>query len=293
MACPRAWSRPALALSSMLLTLPGCSFALDLEPRSCQRDVECSVDGSSVCNAGICEEMVAVDPTSGGSTGGEPGSSSTGATVSPGSDGSSEGTFTTDSFGDSSTGCPDGECASTSTTGLGESTGGESSTGEAPMPVSLILNNDFESGLAGWTAWGEGVLISVVTEMPHGGAQSAAATARAAEWNGIAATVTQRIVKGATYEVSGFVRLGGTDEVADVRLSRKMACFGETDSYTQLNTVTATSTEWVEAAGVFSVPETCELVELTLYFEGAVVGAGETAEFVDIHVDDVFADPIL
>ena len=157
-------------------------------------------------------------------------------------------------------------------------TGGTGGTGQS----NLITNPDFESGLVSWSA-AFGGQLAVSTTQAHGGAQSAVVTERTQTYHGAHYHLTSVAELGATYSFSAFARLGGAPSDT-LSLTALINCEGQTSRYIQIDTTTASDSDWSELTGEFTLPASfeCALNEVLVYVEGAAAG-------VDIYVDDVSA----
>src|SRR5690348_9190372 len=72
---------------------------------------------------------------------------------------------------------------------------------------TTIINSDFEDGTTqGWGVFGGGVVANS-TDVAHGGTHSLLITGRTAGFNGPSINVLGSITKGATYQVTAWVRL--------------------------------------------------------------------------------------
>lgn len=143
---------------------------------------------------------------------------------------------------------------------------------------NIIANGDFEQGANGWYSW-DGT-VSTTTLSAKTGSYALIVTNRAG--NGPAATtITSAVVPGTSYQVSFWVSLAGA-EAANVNITQKIRCEGDSDQYSWLVPSTPVyQGQWVELAGTLVVPN-CALAEVTLYAEGPPGG-------VDLLVDNVSA----
>jgi endo-1,4-beta-xylanase len=146
----------------------------------------------------------------------------------------------------------------------------------APAATNLIPDGTFESSVGSWFSW-DGVL-STTTALAHGGSRSLVSTGRAG--NGpVARSLMGLVEPGKTYQVSFWVAVGNAAS-ADVNLTRKFSCDGQSDSYSWVvNPTAVASGTWVQLTGTMAVPS-CTLTDALIYAEGP--GAG-----VDLYVDDV------
>jgi endo-1,4-beta-xylanase len=146
-----------------------------------------------------------------------------------------------------------------------------------PLGPDVITNSDFESGVTGWVAWAGTLAPSNVA---HTGTGSAIVTNRTDTWNGPVYDLLPQVTDGATYKVSGFIRIAGAAS-APVSETILSVCDG-TQTYTSVATGTANDQGFVSLSGSYLVPPCDNLTQLSLYFEGPAAG-------IDEIVDDVTA----
>ena len=76
----------------------------------------------------------------------------------------------------------------------------------APQADELIKAYDFEDGTPqGW--YGSSATVAVTTDQAHSGTQSLEVTSRSASYGGPAINIIDLLEVGATYEISGCIRL--------------------------------------------------------------------------------------
>jgi len=286
------------ALCGLASLTAGCSYTLDLEPRSCKHDDQCSINGTYVCVAGACEvaelteDGTSADDTSSGTT------ASTSDTTTSGTDEddswTSEGTTTgttgtsdttssstsTSTSSGGSTTCADGCTTTDDTSAVDE----DSTTGFEVPPENILTNGGFEDGVLSplWNMFGTST-VALVQDPVFEGTYAGSVTSRDADWNGIAANITNDVVPGGVYGVAAQLRLDSdTITSIPIRMSWKLACYGETELYTQLRTLPARNDEWRRYDGTITIPENCEASEVSVYFEGGVSGE----DFLDYFIDD-------
>jgi endo-1,4-beta-xylanase len=144
-----------------------------------------------------------------------------------------------------------------------------------PVATSVVGNSDFESGGAGWAAFGGA--FSVSSAFAHGGTQSGEDSDRTATWNGPSYGLPN---SPATYNVSAWALQDGADDLP-LLLSAKLVC-GASTNYPTLATATATPDIWVQLQGALVVPAGCTSVVLYLQQASGVA-------FPNLYVDDVSA----
>lgn len=144
------------------------------------------------------------------------------------------------------------------------------------VTTNVVTNSDFESGGAGWGAFGGA--FSVSTAFAHGGSQSGVETGRTASWNGPSYGLPSW---PATYQVSAWALQDGTTTLP-LLLSAKLVCDGSTQ-YITIGSATASGDIWVPLTGTLVVPQGCTTV--LLYFQ-----QGSGSVYPDLYVDDVTAN---
>jgi endo-1,4-beta-xylanase len=142
--------------------------------------------------------------------------------------------------------------------------------------TEVVTNGDFESGTAGWSAFGAGTLGTSAT-VAHGGAQSGVDSGRTAEWNGPSYALP---TSAASYTVSAWVYQGGSQSV-DLLLTTKLDCGGVTSYPTVAGPATVAPGTWVQLTGQAIVPGGCTAV--LLYLDQSPGGD----VFPDLYIDDV------
>jgi GH35 family endo-1,4-beta-xylanase len=149
-------------------------------------------------------------------------------------------------------------------------------TARAPTTTNLIPDGTFESSVGSWFSWNGS--LSTTTALAHGGSRSLVSTGRTG--NGPVARSLMGIVEpGKTYQVSLWVSVGNAAS-ANVNLTRKFSCQGQSDSYSWVvNPTAVTSGGWVLLTGTMAVPS-CTLTDALIYAEGPDAG-------IDLYVDDV------
>ena len=118
-----------------------------------------------------------------------------------------------------------------------------------------VIQDDFEDGtLQGWIPRGASVVLTNTTEAAHGGNHSLKTTGRTAGFNGPALDVTTLLVKGATYQVSCWVRLvpGETATQLNVTVQRTVSGANSFDSVAQSSATGVTDAAWVQLTGLYA-----------------------------------------
>ncbi len=142
--------------------------------------------------------------------------------------------------------------------------------------TNILINPDFENGIEGWG--GRGCPIEAVSTPVHSGSGGVKAFGREANWQGVRQSVFDTMTDGETYQISGWVRLENTPS-AQVLLSVEQQDDSGTD-YHNIDTVTATDSNWVQLSGSFTLDVSGGLSVLDVYFDGP-------SPEVNFFVDDV------
>ena len=142
--------------------------------------------------------------------------------------------------------------------------------------TNVLVNPGFEDGTDGWAD--RSCSISAATSPVHSGSGSAKAYGRSENWQGIRQSMSGKMVEGATYRISGWVRLENASS------GTVIASFDQRDDsgtkYPNVARVTATDSNWVQLSGNFTLDVNGTLAALDIYFEGPAAG-------VNFFVDDV------
>lgn len=151
-------------------------------------------------------------------------------------------------------------------------------TGEAAStPSNLVSNPDFESGLDGWIAWG-GTLS--LTSDAFSGSQAAILSNRTGTWQGPVYSLLGAAEAGNTYAISAWIKVQGTSS-ANVNITVKTTCDDGSVAYNWGGSTTATNAEWSQITGSVALP-TCNLTEVSLYFDGPDIGVDTLLDDVDV-----------
>ena len=139
---------------------------------------------------------------------------------------------------------------------------------------NLALNSGFESGTTSWFPTG-GTFTST-TAQSHSGSRSGLLTNRTAAWNGIHQSFLGVMQTNSTYKISAWARL--TSGVNQTVLLTAQKTDGAGTTYTTVASGTATSTNWTQLAGNYTLTVTGTLTGLTIYMEGPPAGVGFYAD---------------
>lgn len=159
----------------------------------------------------------------------------------------------------------------------------DSGSGPGPEPGTVVIDTDFEEGLDGWGPrdGGPGAPTIALSDVAHGGAQSAAVTDRVNQGAGIGHDVLGLLESGATYEVTAWVRFAEGQPGDELWLSlQRDSSFQTLGQFTGI-----TNSGWTQVTATFSMG-TAETTAL-LYFETPWEGEGVTGNTSDFLVDDI------
>ncbi len=150
-----------------------------------------------------------------------------------------------------------------------------------PPNNNLVNDGGFETGIAGWVNWGNGIL-STSSAQAHGGLQSLRSTGRAGTGGFAVYGLTSVVQANTTYAVSAWVRLDGST----ARLVGKYRCAGGSDQYSWLQDhTTLAANTWTELTGNLVIPSDCTVEDAIIYFENVPTG-------VDVFLDDVSVEAL-
>jgi endo-1,4-beta-xylanase len=165
----------------------------------------------------------------------------------------------------------------------GETKSTRETTKKTPAPRdvapedNLAFNPGFEDGTDGWFPFGS-CTIDTTTEVFHSGASSAFVTDRTENWNGIAIDLTTILENGKTYIMYGWVLLNNIPAASVNMTVKKVDDTGT--KFIQVCSRKASSDEWTQLYGEYTVEAFGKVKEQTLYFEGPKMG-------IDFFVDDI------
>ncbi|HET9957012.1 MAG TPA: endo-1,4-beta-xylanase, partial [Polyangiaceae bacterium] len=146
----------------------------------------------------------------------------------------------------------------------------------AQQVANIVTNGTFESGISGWSTYSG--TASSSSARAHSGSKSLLIGGRTGNAPAIT-NLTSAVTKGTSYQASFWVSIGGAAS-ANVNLTRKIVCDGQTSYSWIANPVAVADGQWVELKGTLDIPNCTNLSEVLVFAEGP--GAG-----VDLYVDDV------
>src|SRR5438046_1355753 len=151
----------------------------------------------------------------------------------------------------------------------------------------VVVQNDFEDGTTqGWIPRGP-VSLASVTEAAHTGTHSLKTTGRTANWNGPSLDVRTLLQKGATYQISGHVRLVTGQPASTLIFTVQRTPVGGTTAYDRVvasPTNGVTDAGWVQLQGQYTY--STDVSELLLYLESS----DPTSQY---YLDDFTLTPML
>ncbi|GIQ70630.1 1,4-beta-xylanase [Xylanibacillus composti] len=133
----------------------------------------------------------------------------------------------------------------------------------------LILSESFEEGQGNWHGNGAAE-VSVTTDVYRTGERSLLVAGRSQDYHGPSLPLTDTLESGATYQISGYVRLA-PDAAEDAQIKMSMEQIGDTitdnnEKYKQIVGLQAvTKDDWVQLSGSYTYNP--EAASIKLYFE--------------------------
>ncbi|MFB9327734.1 endo-1,4-beta-xylanase [Paenibacillus aurantiacus] len=144
---------------------------------------------------------------------------------------------------------------------------------------ALRIATDFEDGtVQGWSGRGGSEILTAEVAAAHSGAYGLSVTGRTQGWHGPTLDLKTYMQEGATYDLSGWVRLPAGQPASDVSMLMQRQTDGSA-FYEPVATKTVTDGAWVKISGSYTLQHPAE--QLAVYIES--FGA-PTLEF---YVDDV------
>lgn len=123
-----------------------------------------------------------------------------------------------------------------------------------PVFAQTIVSNDFEDATAqGWIPRGP-VTLTNSTDFAHGGTHSLLTTGRTAGFNGPSLNVLGTLTKGATYQVSAWVRLTTGTPATQIKMTvqRTLASGNQFDTVAQSTATGVTDGAFVQLTGLYA-----------------------------------------
>ncbi len=161
--------------------------------------------------------------------------------------------------------------------------------GVSPIAAQTVVQNDFEDGTTqGWGAFGS-VTVANSTDIAHGGTHSLKTTGRTASYMGPGLDVTNKLVAGATYQFTAWVRLASGEAATSLTMTMKRTPAGASAQYDQIATTAAagvTDAAWVSLQGQYSYGGSVS--DLLVYIQSA---SATDSYYVDDFVISEIAGP--
>ena len=142
---------------------------------------------------------------------------------------------------------------------------------------NVLTNPGFESGTTGWATRSSSIGTVASNPSPHSGTYCGRAYNRnSGTWTGIQQNVLGKMVVGATYQMSGWVRISTASDTVKMSVQKTD---GSGTTYVNVASVTANNSNWVFLSGSYNLTVNGTCTDLEVYFEGPAVGT-------TIYVDD-------
>ncbi|KNY28475.1 carbohydrate binding domain-containing protein [Pseudobacteroides cellulosolvens] len=135
----------------------------------------------------------------------------------------------------------------------------------APTPVANITY-DFENTVSGWTGRGA-AQVSSSSESKNTGSYSLKVTGRTSGWHGPSISVKNILQKGATYQISGFVKRTQAVSSSTIKLSMAATPVGGSETYPGIGSISVSDTQWQQISGTYTFTQ--DMQSLVLYFESS------------------------
>ncbi|MFI5916471.1 endo-1,4-beta-xylanase [Dactylosporangium sp. NPDC051541] len=137
-----------------------------------------------------------------------------------------------------------------------------------PLPVlaqDVVAGFDFEDGtVQGWAARG-GASVAAVAAAARTGTYGLRTSGRTQSWEGPSVQLAGRLLTGATYAISGYVRPADATAPAVLQLTMQRTPVGGSATYDFLTSASVAGSDWVELRAAYTVPS--DSSELQLYVE--------------------------
>jgi hypothetical protein len=137
--------------------------------------------------------------------------------------------------------------------------------------AQTIVQNGFEDGTAqGWVARGTGLTLAAVTNAARTGTRSLRTTGRTQTWNGPSLDVRTLLTKGATYQISAYVRLVAGQAATDLVFTVERTPTGGTALFDRVAASPAsgvTDAGWALLQGLYTY--NTDVTGLVLYLESS------------------------
>ncbi len=154
-----------------------------------------------------------------------------------------------------------------------------------PARAQVVATYDFEDGTAqGWTSFNGASVPQSSTAVAYSGTHSLLTAAGASGSGGPSLSVTSNLLAGATYSITGWVRLASGEGTGNanftMRVTDTQSCSGTCYTTVGGYQIAVNESGWAQIGGSFQVPTT--VTAMTLYAQ--LVGATTAESF---YLDDV------
>ena len=152
----------------------------------------------------------------------------------------------------------------------------------SPSPTAssvpgFLDNYDFEADTTGWT--GNNATIEQSAEQARNGSNSLKVSGRTADWNNAQTDLTEKVLNGQTYYISGWVYIPEGATPGSTKISAVLNVDGDS-TYANIATVTPVAGEWTLLSGEYLLDYTGTLGYLKFYFESSSID-------YDFYIDDI------
>ena len=128
----------------------------------------------------------------------------------------------------------------------------------------ILVNGGFENGLANWSQFGSATLTAD-TDNCYSGMQSAKISNRANTYDGISQNITGKLVAGATYQTTAWIKTEAAQNIHICICYRGKS--SDTDKTDWMVNGDAATGEWTKITGKYMIPKDADLSNVELYLE--------------------------
>jgi len=157
-------------------------------------------------------------------------------------------------------------------------------SGSAPSGSGSGISDGFENAGTDWTARGEDLTLKLTSSFKHGGSKSLYVGGRTQSWNGLSAS-TSELKAGGSYSFSSYVGFNDTNYSSSDFTFGVQYDLNGTTSYENISDATASSGQWAELGGDFSIPSGA--TNISLYVHTAYVETPTAKDLIGFFLDDV------
>ena len=154
--------------------------------------------------------------------------------------------------------------------------------------AQIVVDHDWEDGsVEGWFPRG-GHAIENSMEAAHDSTRSLKTTGRTATWNGPGLDLRTTLTAGATYRITGWVRLVTGEIATDLQFTVQRQPSGGSSDFLPIDAAAVTDAAWVQLQGMYTVPSGANDV-LQVYLEAPV--SASAAYYLDDFTIEQTAGP--